>query len=414
LTLWELKTQIANGRPFKADHDMYNLALDIILSAAFDYPSSKSAVVKQIAHLKASPSGISGALENVRTPFSFESVPLEPELEACVYLTESIGVSFQSTFPRLAHWLYLQWPQSRRATWLKEQLIKRNVNKAMKKLVVGGEDKNAKMKCAMDQLLLREQFLAEKESRRPHFHKRAIYDEIFGYIVLGHDTTSVTLSWWVKFMARYQSYQSRLRAALHQAFPAALSDKRLPSVEEITHSQIPYLDAVIEETHRCAHAVPTVVRQSTADTELLGYPIPKGTHVFFYTSGASFMQPAFSVPDEKRTAGGRKINTHFGSWDAATIAKFAPERWLKTDRSGDDEKERTMFDAQAGPQMAFGTGPRGCFGRRLAYLEMRIAIVLLMWKFEFLDLDDELGSFEGVDFFAVTPKACYVKLRKVD
>jgi cytochrome P450 len=413
LELWELKIQRGNGRPFKADLDMYHLALDIVVSAAFDFPRSKSTIVKQTAHLKALPQERVTSAKHPSTSISFEVLPLEPELQACVYLTESIGVSFQSVFPRFAHWLYLRKPQSRKATRLKEHFIERNINQAIERLGNKEENTAHKMRCAVDQLLLREKSLAEKERRKPDFHKRAIYDELFGYIVVGHDTTSVTLSWWVKFMSRHQSSQSCLRKAIHQAFSAALSEKRLPNINEITHSQIPYLDAVIEETHRCAHIVPTVIRQSTTDTELLGYRIPKGTHVFFYTSGASFMQPAFPIPDEKRSPSGRKASARFGVWDAATVGEFMPERWLKTEEKGTNGEQSVAFDAQAGPQMAFGTGSRGCFGRRLAYLEMRVAIVLLIWKFEFLELEDELGSFEGVDFFAVTPRMCYVKLRKI-
>lgn len=214
-------------------------------------------------------------------------------------------------------------------------------------------------------------------------------------------------------MARYQSSQTRLRDTLQAVFPNALSENRLPSINEITRANIPYLEAMIEETHRCAHIVPTVIRQSTVDTQLLGYRIPKGTHVFFYTSGASFMRPAFDVPEEQRTESARSAKDRFGAWDPTNIGEFAPERWLKREKNELDGIERDIFDPQAGPQLAFGAGLRGCFGRRLAYLEMRITIVLLIWSFEFLELNDELNNFDGVDFFAVTPRDCYVKLERI-
>lgn len=413
LELWDVKTQKGNGRPFQADRDIYNLALDIIVSAAFDFPLSRCTIVKQIAHLKTSPEVKSTHSQDAMEPFPFEAVSLDPELQACIYLTESIGVSFQSVFPRLAHWLYLKKPRSKRAMRLKEQLIATNIEKAIKRLEEQGEGRETNLRCAVDQLLLREKTIAEKQGLQPNFHKRAIYDELFGYIVGGHDTTSATLSWWVKFMARHQSSQSRLRKDLYDAFTSAFSEARLPSISEITRSQIPYLDAIIEETHRCAHIVPTVIRQSTVDTQLLGYPIPKGTHVFFYTNGASFMQPAFDIPHGKRTDSGRNTENRFGTWDPVSVREFAPERWLRKEKSEEDGIEWDVFNPQAGPQMAFGAGPRGCFGRRLAYLEIRITIVLLLWRFEFLELDDKLGDFEGVDFFAVTPRHCYVKLRKI-
>jgi cytochrome P450 len=170
---------------------------------------------------------------------------------------------------------------------------------------------------------------------------------------------------------------------------------------------------MIEETHRCAHIVPVVIRQSTVDTELLGHQIPKGTHLFFYTSGASFLAPAFDIPDHRRTERGRSAKNRFGVWDPANVREFAPERWLRTEKGEGGGSDGEVFDSCAGPQLAFGAGPRGCFGRRLAYLEMRLAIVLLLWAFEFVEMDERLNNFDGVDFFAVTPKDCYVKLRKI-
>lgn len=170
---------------------------------------------------------------------------------------------------------------------------------------------------------------------------------------------------------------------------------------------------MIEETHRCAHIVPTVIRQTIVDTDLLGHRIPKNTHVFFYTSSSSFMKPAFDIPDEKRSKTALDSKDRFGVWKSDDVADFVPERWLKRGQDSQTGIETEVFDPQSGPQMAFGAGPRGCFGRRLAYVEMRIMIVLLIWKFEFLELSEKLNSFEGVDIFAVPPKDCYIRLRKV-
>jgi hypothetical protein len=45
---------------------------------------------------------------------------------------------------------------------------------------------------------------------------------------------------------------------------------------------------------------------------------------------------------------------------------------------------------------------------------MRIAATLLLWTFEFLSMDEKLNSLEVVDFFALLPKNCYVKLKKIE
>lgn len=63
--------------------------------------------------------------------------------------------------------------------------------------------------------------------------------------------------------------------------------------------------------------------------------------------------------------------------------------------------------------MAFSLGSRGCFGRRLAYLETRIVLALLVWNFEFHKLSDELSSRDTYDSITTNPVRCYVSLTKV-
>ncbi len=62
----------------------------------------------------------------------------------------------------------------------------------------------------------------------------------------GHDSTSQTLSWWVKIMAANPGPQAQLRAALRAAFP----DTKTPTAAQILDTDVPYLDAVVEETMR--------------------------------------------------------------------------------------------------------------------------------------------------------------------
>jgi cytochrome P450 len=71
-----------------------------------------------------------------------------------------------------------------------------------------------------------------------------------------------------------------------------------------------------------------------------------------------------------------------------------------------------VFDASAGPHMAFGAGLRGCFGKKLAYLELRLAIVLILWHFELGEVKGEYASFEAIDQLTHAPVVCYVNLVK--
>ena len=68
------------------------------------------------------------------------------------------------------------------------------------------------------------------------------------------------------------------------------------------------------------------------------------------------------------------------------------------------------FDPKAGPNLAFSVGPRQCFGKKLAYLQLKIAVTLLLWNFEFGKLPDDMNQDEIVEKMVNLPKDCFVKL----
>ena len=112
-----------------------------------------------------------------------------------------------------------------------------------------------------------------------------IPDELLGFLIAGHETTSSSLQWAIKLLADNQEAQSRLRDRLHKHYPDASRSKRAPSAEEIARSSIPYLDATVEEIMRMALTAPIAVRRAKIDTVLLGYHIPKDTEVYFMMNG---------------------------------------------------------------------------------------------------------------------------------
>ena len=174
--LWSLKTRYADGAPFRADLDVFMVALDITMALVFGFPREKSMVTKQIADIKIHSQQTSSHQQG--GTFSFSSLPLDPELEACVYLINSIGIAFQSPLPSVTNWLYLHKPRSRRALSLKRRLIEESIRRGLER--TEGQDAAEKMKprCAVDQVLLREIDGARRCGVKPDFHKRAIYDEV--------------------------------------------------------------------------------------------------------------------------------------------------------------------------------------------------------------------------------------------
>lgn len=92
-------------------------------------------------------------------------------------------------------------------------------------------------------------------------------------------------------------------------------------------------------------------------------------------------------------------------WEASKLGQFDPERWIDAE-TGD-------FDPQAGPLHTFGLGIRGCWGKKLAFLQMKTVVTLLVLGFEFEQLPEELGDFKGEVFLTYEPRTCYVRLREL-
>ena len=88
------------------------------------------------------------------------------------------------------------------------------------------------------------------------------------------------------------------------------------------------------------------------------------------------------------------------------MGQFKPERWLV--KEGDKE----VFNSSAGPLLTFGLGPRGCYGRRMAYLELKLVLVLIIWNFELQKCPPELNNYSAEDKVVHAPQQSYVRLKK--
>lgn len=229
--------------------------------------------------------------------------------------------------------------------------------------------------------------------------------KLFGLLIAGHDTTSTTMTWGLKQLSDHQDVQKKLRQAVCGGFPAAIAESRRPTADEIAKAHIPYLDATQEEIIRKSMTAGSVIRTAMVDTVILGHHVPKGTNVFLVGNGPDFIEPPIGkIPEERRSKSCRDAKGRIGSWDPSDSNLFKPERWLTTE----DGKE--TFDPTSGPLLTFGLGPRGCFGRRMAYLEMKIALVLLLWNFQLQNVPENLSSYAAVDKLTHQPRQCYLRL----
>jgi hypothetical protein len=145
------------------------------------------------------------------------------------------------------------------------------------------------------------------------------------------------------------------------------------------------------------------------DTTVLGHAIPKGTDVFMLSNGPDFFSKPLPIDETRRSSTSRSSKSRpVGSWDPSTMNSFLPERWLVKDEGTGKE----VFDALAGPHLGFGLGPRGCYGKRLAYLELRIIVVMVVWNFKLLRCPEDVSGYEAVDRLTRQPRQCFVRLQK--
>lgn len=94
-------------------------------------------------------------------------------------------------------------------------------------------------------------------------------------------------------------------------------------------------------------------------------------------------------------------------WDADDLHIFKPERYLTKDPNTGVEE----FDPMAAPMLTFGGGLRACFGKKLAYVNMRVMIALIVWHFEFLGMPEEFGTFKLKESNVVVPEMVYLRLK---
>ncbi|KAJ0325051.1 hypothetical protein COL5a_007555 [Colletotrichum fioriniae] len=407
LELWNMKTA-ATGKPFSAEQDIFYTALDAVFDFGFGSSVEHRALIPQIKMLQSGSENKAGVDASNAKAVSFPVAPIHPTLETAIKTADNVTGVAATGFPDIAWWLIGLKPSVRSMRTFRKAFFKEQVQKAVERYEGQAQDDgDSYVKSAVDLMIHRETVFAGKENRKPVYWSDAMNDELLGFVVAGHDTTSTTLCWGVKFLSDNPACQQQLRESLRAAHQNAISDDRLPSHEEITGASIPYLDAVVEEMLRLSHTAVGQERQAKEDTIVLGRHIPKGTTVFIPNRGPSFTEPGFEVDEKLRSASSRTAAEERGLrvWGSDGMDKFRPERWLTK-----SDKGEVVFDALAGPTLPFGLGLRGCFGRKLAYLELRLLVTLLVWSFDFRTCDESLSGYDDIETLTRKPKQCFVNL----
>ncbi|TKX26505.1 cytochrome P450 monooxygenase-like protein 9 [Elsinoe australis] len=359
---WRIKSVLAPGCSFEVADDLTESALDSIWAVTFG--TDVNTIQSRIDHLQNAPPSLS--LTKVGAVV-FPKAKLPDEVQSVLHLCDGIGFAMNSIHPRLGHWLYRQTRSYKSAVACKDRMIMEALNDAQNRLEAAkptGE--SPPMLSAIDYLVQQENLSACKDGRRPIFDSAVNRDELFGFLIGGHDTTSTTLMWSLKMLSDNPRVQTKLRKVIQEVFPDMVDTNFVPHHEQIAASRIPFLDATIQEILRLALTQPGAIREAKVDTAILGLPVPKGTNVFLMSNGNGYVAPdrfVDQILEESRSRTCVNSRGKRGCWGNDAEC-FIPERWIKL------EEGIEIYDSKAGPIQAFGGGVRGQYNYSLGDFEV--------------------------------------------
>ncbi|KAM3876901.1 cytochrome P450 27C1 [Diretmus argenteus] len=170
-----------------------------------------------------------------------------------------------------------------------------------------------------------------------------IYANITEMLLAGVDTTSFTLSWASYLLARHPQAQQQIYAEVRRT----LGHETVPTADDVP--RLPLIRGLVKETLRLFPVLPGNGRITQDDLVVGGYFIPKGTQLALCHYTTSLDEDSF-----------------LGASD------FRPDRWIRKD---------TTSRVDNFGSIPFGYGIRSCIGRRVAELELHLALARLIQKF---------------------------------
>ncbi|XP_075997144.1 1,25-dihydroxyvitamin D(3) 24-hydroxylase, mitochondrial [Genypterus blacodes] len=179
--------------------------------------------------------------------------------------------------------------------------------------------------------------------------KKELYAAITELQIGGVETTANGMLWAIFNLSRNPVAQRKLLAEIKEVVPPDQD----PTGEHL--KSMPYLKACLKESMRLSPSVPFTSRTLDKDTVLGDYAIPKGTVLMINSHALGSNEEYFD--DGKH---------------------FKPERWLR---------ESSTINPFA--HVPFGIGKRMCIGRRLAELQLQLAMCWLVRDYEIVATDNE-------------------------
>jgi cytochrome P450 len=171
--------------------------------------------------------------------------------------------------------------------------------------------------------------------------------------IAGSDTTATVLSALIFYLARNQGIQERLAKEVSTTFSTYDEVKAGTKLQSCR-----YLTAVLYEGLRMAPPIGADLSREVLDggTTIDGRYFPKGSLIGTAIWSMQYNADYYPEPFQ-----------------------FRPERWM----AGEADSTDASVSLAESAFCAFSTGSRGCVGKNMAWLEMRIVLAKLLMTFEF-------------------------------
>ncbi len=191
---------------------------------------------------------------------------------------------------------------------------------------------------------------------------KQLRDEVLTFLLAGHETTALALSWTWHLLAQNPSAEEKL----HQELDRVLQG-RSPQLADLP--ALPYTERVIKESMRLYPPAWSLARTVIADFELRGYTIPAGANVVMSQWIMHRNPKYFSDPDQ-----------------------FNPDRWL----------DPALQKLPRFVYFPFGGGPRQCIGNTFAAMEAALLLATIAQRFQLRSVPGH--SVIPVPSFTLRPK----------
>jgi cytochrome P450 len=177
---------------------------------------------------------------------------------------------------------------------------------------------------------------------------KQLRDEVLTFLLAGHETTAIALSWTWHLLAQHPEAEAKLHTEIDSVLAGGA-----PAFSDI--QRLPYTEAVIKESMRLYPPAWSLARTVRSDFEIRGYRIPAGANLVM-SQWIMHRDPRYFDQPEK----------------------FVPERWLN---GGSAKLPRFAY-------FPFGGGPRQCIGAAFAQMEAAMVVATIAQRFQLRSVPD--------------------------